>query len=469
MCLCEIDETLFSIDEFVENINGDVSLRSDIPGFISFPCYDECSAEDDAECDSTFHFDVFSSIENDESILHCVSQQESFDIKALDFSSDDPDLGQWWHLFGPFAPSDFSKKEVSPWVDTHVDNEWVQYGLYGSSVVAVIDAETDINHIEYYKRVRTDLSYDFLENTEDPGGDLSEVHGTAVSGVILAALDNAACGVGVAPSAHLAARRVIGDSTTKISLALSISWLHAEVDIYNNSWGIVNDYDDSPFNVSGFPLFRSAIVQAYTNGRDALGSVILVAAGNESLDSNFNLLSSYPEAFVIAAAAPSGSYAYYSNFGENIMLTAPSGGYGVNGDYLGLSSLVPNDGCTDVSYSGTSFSCPIASGVVALILDAFPEISPQLVRVILHASSKPIDYTNVSTECSTVSENEVTASSNGSARTVTLEEESVEFVSFDPQSSPSDFDSSQFTVSTAKTKTRELTQKCVDENGDYQP
>jgi len=106
----------------------------------------------------------------------------------------------------------------------------------------------------------------------------------------------------------------------------------------------------------------------------AQGSVVVVSAGNESLEvTNFSP-GNCGGVITVAAHNAEGGPTSYTNFGKRIDLSAPGGDLPVTDLILSLA----NDGETvpqEPSYTraaGTSFSAPLVSGTAALILGRDP-------------------------------------------------------------------------------------------------
>lgn len=234
-------------------------------------------------------------------------------------------------------------------------------------------------------------------------------HGTAVAGIIAAVEGNGVGVRGIAPRASLVAFNAARTPATS-NLADALGRDIDRVDISNNSWGDFNGWGEP------FPL-RSAIAASLergtSQGRSGKGIVYVFAAGNgaELTDGssihvdnvNYSGLVNNRWTLPICAVDERGRRSYYSERGATLLVCAPSGaGQGsraiVTTDATGTRGFNPRVYRNDVSdenytlkFSGTSAAAPIVSAVVALILEANPELSWRDVRSILASTAQRID------------------------------------------------------------------------------
>src|SRR5450759_4499779 len=105
------------------------------------------------------------------------------------------------------------------------------------------------------------------------------------------------------------------------------------------------------------------------------GAVIFAAAGNYGTSTLY-----YPaacdNAVAVSATDPTHFLASYSNFGSWIDLAAP-----------GSSILTTNKGGSYASWSGTSFSSPVAAGVAALVLSERPSLTAAALVALLEQNT----------------------------------------------------------------------------------
>jgi len=130
------------------------------------------------------------------------------------------------------------------------------------------------------------------------------------------------------------------------------------------------------------------------SGRAGKGIVYVVSAGNEAaLGERVNFEGFLNSIYTISVAATdqTDTHAWYSTRGVANFIAAPGGESG-NGDMI--SALT--DGACGFAGMGTSYSCPLVSGVVALMLSANPELGWRDVQHILAHTARKVDVNDAS-------------------------------------------------------------------------
>jgi Ca2+-binding RTX toxin-like protein len=203
-------------------------------------------------------------------------------------------------------------------------------------------------------------------------------HATLVAGVI-GAEKNGLGGVGVAYNTLLEGH----------------SWHDLEkwqnVDVANNSWGFTSPFYDDFGNVA-FWDEQQALLDAVGFGREGLGTALVFAGGNARSDGdnvNYHNFQNSPYVITVGSINHSGGLgktiidqAPFSTPGSAILVSAPGS------NVKSTSNLLENsDGSTFgddyESAEGTSFAAPIVSGIVALMLEANPNLGYRDVQKIL--------------------------------------------------------------------------------------
>jgi|GEM_PF-1888909 len=194
----------------------------------------------------------------------------------------------------------------------------------------------------------------------------SDRHGISVAGVAAAYGNNSKGVTGVAPRAGLAGLRIDFNYQTNAMFADATTLHSDKIKVKNHSYGIGASYVSNP-----------TIVTA-NRASAANGCVNVRAAGNDSANANAKSAQADHTAISVAAIGADGQYAYYSNFGANVFVTAPSSDtdgatriYTTDrmGYAYGYNGIVGDEDYTN-DFGGTSSASPTVAGVVALILEA---------------------------------------------------------------------------------------------------
>lgn len=215
-------------------------------------------------------------------------------------------------------------------------------------------------------------------------------HATLVAGVMVAAR-NSEGSVGVAYDATIAGYWVNKDDFSAMSHMY-------EYDVVNNSWGS-NTHFDLKFSPAELGNMPTAFGKALSEGRNGLGTVIVTAGGNDREkggNTNYSNVSNSRSSIIVGAINATTDLGAlqlggkpFSSPGASILVSAPGS------NVTSTSRLVQNDngstfgGDTSVS-QGTSFAAPIVSGIVALMLEANPELGYRDVQQILALSARKV-------------------------------------------------------------------------------
>jgi hypothetical protein len=222
----------------------------------------------------------------------------------------------------------------------------------------------------------------------------SSWHGTFVSGIMAADINNGIGVAGIDLYAHLVPVRVLGEcGGTDEDVFEGMLWASG-VQIA----GVPpNPFPAKVINMSlgGAGTCPNAVQDAIDDAL-AQGSVVVVAAGNESSDATNFAPAGCSGVITVAASNRRGDLAFYSNFGRRIDISAPGGDFDDNG-VVSLS----NDGQTVPgadAYAraiGTSAAAPQVSGVVSMMLARDPTLTPGRVLAILQGTARDFPDTSV--------------------------------------------------------------------------
>jgi len=276
-----------------------------------------------------------------------------------------------------------------------------------STTVAVVDTGV-LKHADLANRLLP--GYDFITNAgyardgdgrdADPtdsgdwveeGGCLpphpSSWHGTYVSGIIAGDVNNGIGMAGIDLFAQIVPVRVLGEcGGTDEDVFEGMLWASG-VQIA----GVPpNPFPAKVINMSlgGAGSCPNAVQDAIDDAI-AQGSVVVVAAGNESSDTIDFAPSGCSGVINVAATNRAGDLSFYSNFGRRVDIAAPGGDFD-DGGILSLS----NDGQTEAGNDGyanaigTSAAAPQVAGVVSMMLARDPTLTSGRVLSILQGTAR---------------------------------------------------------------------------------
>src|SRR5262245_51460746 len=304
----------------------------------------------------------------------------------------DPLFPRQWHL------RNTGQSGGTPGVDLNVASAWNSF-LGDGVLVGIVDDGLQTAHPDLLANASTSLDYDFNDDDLDANpADLDfDTHGTQVAGLVGARGNNGLGVSGVAPRATLVGVRLLGGPTTDLLEAEALAYANDILSIKNNSWGAA---DGTGLLEDIGPLAAAALAQGVQSGRGGRGTIFVFSAGNGRLvgdNANYDGYVNSLSAIAVGAVSDQGTQASYSESGACLTVVAPSGSAArpriVTTDLAGLDGADPGDYTTN--FTGTSASAPLVSGVIALILQANPQLSWRDVREILMRSATVNDPADV--------------------------------------------------------------------------
>jgi subtilisin-like proprotein convertase family protein len=272
-----------------------------------------------------------------------------------------------------------------------VAKAWQNYTGLGIKI-GVVDDGIDYNHPDLNSNYMFALQYDAVVADNNAYGASTDSHGTTVAGVIGAASNGSGI-VGAAYNSGITGFR-IGYGTNGSSSQYADAFSHVltnGMDVANASWGYSTPFQDNFFN---FASPQSAIQNDAASGRGGLGINIVFAAGNgRSLGDNVNYHNYQNDPYVITVAGTDnmGHVTTSSTPGAAILISAPASSI-YSDDRVGVYGYSTSD---FTSSSGTSYAAPLVSSVVALMLQANPNLGYRDVQEILAYSAKNSDSGNI--------------------------------------------------------------------------
>jgi len=275
--------------------------------------------------------------------------------------------------YDPLFTNQWYLKNTTGGVDINVTTAWESFTGKGVKV-AVCDDGVEYTHKDLQANYLSNLDYDAESNTNDgKPRESGDNHGTMVAGFIGAA-KNAYGIMGTAYEAGITSLRSGTEPQTGAALEKAVN-----VDVCSNSWTF-SVFDTSP-NVT------TALQNIAQNGRGGLGTVTTFCASNErgeDILSGYYSMNNSPYTLSVGAVSATGKYAEFSCAGSNLLVTAP-------GEKVLSTDRTPSNGYSSTSDfhtdSGTSFSTPIVSGVIALMLEANSNLGYRDVHSILAYSA----------------------------------------------------------------------------------
>lgn len=215
-------------------------------------------------------------------------------------------------------------------------------GYRGQKVkVAVLDTGILAGHDDVSAVKTIDVGY----GTADGHG-----HGTHVSGIIGAKLNNGKGGAGVAPECSIYSIKVLKDTGSGASSTI-IKGVNQAV---NNRVDIIN------MSLGG-ALYSKVEADAYQRAYEA-GIAVFCAAGNE-FSNSAHYPAAYKSTISVAALDKSMGKAYFSNYDSGVRYSAPG---------VDIYSTYKDSASSYKSMSGTSQATPVTAGAAAVIWATLP-------------------------------------------------------------------------------------------------
>jgi subtilisin family serine protease/uncharacterized protein YhjY with autotransporter beta-barrel domain len=349
-----------------------------------------------------------------------------------------PDFAGQWHLenLAPAAGVG-TMTAVNAGLDVNVKGAWAA-GVTGRGVViGIIDNGVEGDHEDLAENYRADLSKIFSQNaelaaTEQRPVQADDDHGTAVAGVAAARGGNAIGVTGAAPFAQIAGQRISFSYTnddpglTPQDAADAFLWYsgvdatgqytgEAQIHVKNNSWGTTVPFIGDEGNV----FDKNTVGMKALSFASANNVIFLFAASNDRggyrEQAQTDTYNSSDPVITVAALGSDGVYSYYSCFGPNVFVTAPSNSLQTNfgitttdrmGSAYGYNTYIapattddtivelltnlPNANYT-ADFGGTSSATPLVAGIIALGKQVAPAMDVRLAKHALVKSSRIVD------------------------------------------------------------------------------
>uniref|UniRef100_A0A0V0J8S6 Proprotein convertase subtilisin/kexin type 5 n=1 Tax=Schistocephalus solidus TaxID=70667 RepID=A0A0V0J8S6_SCHSO len=293
----------------------------------------------------------------------------------------DPMYPDMWYL---------TRSSLNLGADMNVWEAW-ELGYTGNnSVVTIMDDGIDYTHPDLSQNYDKFASADINGHDADPMPNVTNKenkHGTRCAGQVAATGNNSVCIVGVAYNAKIGGIRMLDGRITDRVEAEALSHQRNYIDIYSGSWGP----DDTGVIYEGPGTLASDAFQlGATMGRRGLGNVFVWASGNGGRRGDSCAADGYASSIYtlsVSSVSEKDTKPWYLEKCASTMVSTYSSG---GPSERGIVTTDLNHECT-TSHTGTSASAPIAAGIVALLLEANPNLTWRDVQYItvLTANSKP--------------------------------------------------------------------------------
>ena len=350
-----------------------------------------------------------------------------------DDGATDPLFDEQWHLNNT-GQQRYTTVGGTPGEDLGMSNVLTSGTPTGDGIrIAIVDTGMETCHPDLAENVEDGASHNFNAN-EWHNSDSAEPylpwamgdHGTSVAGTAAAAADNGTGGRGVAPDAILRGYNMLAAVEAEGTYFDSLGGSQSDpdsslVDIFNMSFGTLTgefgvDPNETQLFLNGVTLLRDGRGAIYAkaggNAFNACRSMRRPANARLGCGSS-NSASSHHSPYLVMVGAfnAQGTRASYSSAGSNLWISAPAGefgstygaiitadqvgtnrGYDVIGNRgVGLDAVNNPHGNYVSTFTGTSAAAPNASGAIALLLEAEPELTWRDVKYILAKTARQID------------------------------------------------------------------------------
>jgi subtilisin family serine protease len=234
--------------------------------------------------------------------------------------------------------------------------------------IYIVDSGIRYTHRTFGGRARFG-GYDFQPSTaQGPPGSDCDGHGTHVAGL--------AGGVTIGPAtgANLYSIRVLGCNGEGSSIGI--------IEGIDHVLRTANRNGRTRILSLSLGTERSPTVNRYIQMAFDRGVIPVAAAGNEEQDACVTSPASAPAAITVGASNRRDGLPLFTNYGSCVDIFAP-------GDQIQSASHLNDNGLTVLS--GTSMATPIVSGVIAVMLQQSPLLTPQeITQAIIARSTKNV-------------------------------------------------------------------------------
>ncbi|KAL6467434.1 hypothetical protein MHYP_G00231110 [Metynnis hypsauchen] len=198
--------------------------------------------------------------------------------------------------------------------------------------------------------------------------------------------NNSFCGVGIAFNARVGGIRLLDGSVTDSMEATALTYNNDFIHIYICCWG---PRDNGAEMAGPGTLTEKALHLGTRKGRGGKGSIFVWAAGNGGMMNDHCGADGYVNSIytiAIGAVTHTGSPASFGEPCPGVMAVTLTGSNTINSPPLVTVSNL-GDGCI-TQFAGTSSAAPAAAGVLALVLEANPDLTWRDVQHLIAKTAK---------------------------------------------------------------------------------
>ena len=263
------------------------------------------------------------------------------------------------------------------------DRVHAELGITGKGVrVGIVDTGIDGLHPFFRDKLR---GFKDFTGVLSPEADDTQGHGSHVAGTIAGGITPDGVAIGVAPGCELVVSRVLGPRQGRLSMILA-----GMAYVTESGARVINCSFGSSGSPESDPLWNDVL--GYLASRNVLP---VVAAGNDGRNGPGTVGSpGYLEgSFTVGAVRPDLQRADFSSYSEEKLGNRPKSYLKPDIAAPGFSVLSTREKNVIGRMNGTSMATPHVVGVVALMLEANPSLTPPRIREIIEETATDLGDT----------------------------------------------------------------------------
>lgn len=283
-------------------------------------------------------------------------------------SVDDTDRNKQWYLDSVNIPAAWDAVQARP---------------HNKIKVCVLDTGCALNH--YDIAINKSLSKEVVGNSLISlsgdgyynGSKTANIsHGTMVTGLIGATVNNS---YGIAGVASCYDNSIIDLFVVDVFDSSDSKYASTATIIKGLNYAMENDAKVVNMSLGSFTNENNTAFEDACNMLNDNGIVVVASAGNENTDS-FHCPSDFDSVIAVMSTDKNNNKSSFSAYGTDKDICAP--GEDIWSTYVNESNI------SDCKYSsGTSFSAPIVTGIIAMMFSVNPNLSTEQVKSVLYSTA----------------------------------------------------------------------------------